>query len=53
VLNNGQKQRGQVHYPQDREEAIEHPDLAIAEFKEMKMRPSMEKAMELKDAIGT
>ena len=39
------------HYPQDREEAIEHLDFAIEEFRAMKMKPSLEKAETLREKI--
>ncbi|MCH8973509.1 MAG: AAA family ATPase [Chloroflexi bacterium] len=38
------------HYPDERAEAIEHLDFAIAEFREMKMRPSLEKSEALRAA---
>ena len=34
-----------AHYPDEREAAIEHLDFAIAEFREMKMQPSLERAL--------
>jgi hypothetical protein len=33
------------HYPEERDAAIEHLDFAIAEFREMKMQPSLERAL--------
>jgi len=33
------------HYPDERGTAIEHLDFAIAEFREMKMQPSLERAL--------
>ena len=33
------------HYPDERDAAIEHLDFAIAEFREMKMQPSLERAL--------
>jgi hypothetical protein len=33
------------HYPDERVAAIEHLDFAIAEFREMKMQPSLERAL--------
>ena len=33
------------HHPDERPEAIEHPGFAISEFREMKMRPSLEHAL--------
>ncbi len=32
------------HYPKERAEALEHLDFAIAEFRDMKMQPSLEPA---------
>jgi len=37
------------HYPDEKEETLEHLNFAIDEFKEMKMQPSLEKAQALKD----
>ncbi len=39
------------HFPDEKAEAIEHLDFAIEEFKEVKMRPSLEKAEALKEKI--
>jgi hypothetical protein len=33
------------HYPDERDAAIEHLDFAISEFREMKMQPSLERAL--------
>ena len=33
------------HYPDERATAIEHLDFAIGEFREMKMQPSLERAL--------
>jgi tetratricopeptide (TPR) repeat protein len=33
------------HYPDERDSAIEHLDFAIGEFREMKMQPSLERAL--------
>jgi tetratricopeptide (TPR) repeat protein len=33
------------HYPDERDAAIEHLDFAISEFREMKMRPALERAL--------
>jgi hypothetical protein len=33
------------HYPDERDAAIEHLDFAIAEFRDMKMQPSLERAL--------
>jgi hypothetical protein len=37
------------HYPNERNKALEHLEFAIGEFREMKMKPSLEKAQELRD----
>ena len=34
-----------AHYPDERPAAIDHLDFAIAEFREMKMQPSLERAL--------
>jgi class 3 adenylate cyclase len=36
------------HYPEKRADALEHLDFAIAECREMKMQPSLERALRLK-----
>ena len=41
------------HYPADKSEALEHLEFTISEFKEMKMKPSLEKALELKESLGS
>jgi hypothetical protein len=33
------------HYPDERAEAIEHLDFAIAELRDMKMQPALERAL--------
>jgi hypothetical protein len=33
------------HYPDERAEALDHLDFAIAEFRDMKMQPSLERAL--------
>ena len=33
------------HYPDERAEALEHLDVAISEFRDMKMQPSLERAL--------
>ena len=33
------------HYPDERAEAMEHLDLAISELRDMKMQPSLERAL--------
>jgi tetratricopeptide (TPR) repeat protein len=39
------------HYPEEKKEALEHLDFAIREFREMKMRPSLERALRHKDIL--
>jgi len=39
------------HYPQERAEALEHLDFAIAEFRDMKMQPSLERALRHKEIL--
>jgi tetratricopeptide (TPR) repeat protein len=39
------------HFPEERTEALEHLDFAISEFKEMKMKPSLEKVLALKAGL--
>jgi tetratricopeptide (TPR) repeat protein len=39
------------HYPDEKKEAIEHLDFAINEFREMKMQPSLERALRHKDIL--
>ncbi|UCD09454.1 MAG: hypothetical protein JSU79_02085, partial [Dehalococcoidales bacterium] len=39
------------HYPDEKAEAIEHLDFAINEFREMKMQPSLERALRRKDIL--
>ncbi|MBN2075553.1 MAG: protein kinase [Dehalococcoidales bacterium] len=38
-------------YPEEKAEAIEHLDFAIKEFREMKMQPSLERALRRKDIL--
>ena len=40
------------HYPKERAEALEHLNFAIAEFRDMKMRPSLERALKHKEILG-
>jgi len=40
-----------MNYPDERAEALEHLDFAIAEFREMKMQPSLERALRHKDVL--
>jgi tetratricopeptide (TPR) repeat protein len=39
------------HYPKERDEALEHLDFAIAEFRDMKMQPSLERALRHKEIL--
>jgi tetratricopeptide (TPR) repeat protein len=39
------------HYPKERAEALEHLDFAIKEFKDMKMQPSLERALRHKKIL--
>jgi tetratricopeptide (TPR) repeat protein len=39
------------HYPKERAEALEHLDFAITEFREMKMQPSLERALRHKEIL--
>ncbi len=39
------------HFPEERNEALEHLKFAIDKFKEIEMQPSLEKAQELKDSL--
>ena len=39
------------HYPAERKDAQEHLDIASKEFREMKMRPSLERALRHKDIL--
>jgi tetratricopeptide (TPR) repeat protein len=39
------------HYPDERAEALAHLDFAIAEFRDMKMQPSLERALRHKDVL--
>jgi tetratricopeptide (TPR) repeat protein len=39
------------HYPEEKREALEHLDFAIKEFREMKMQPSLERALSHKDIL--
>ena len=39
------------HYPDERTEALEHLDFAITEFQEMKMQPSLERALRHRDIL--
>jgi uncharacterized protein (DUF924 family) len=39
------------HYPKEKSEAIAHLDVAIAEFRDMKMQPSLERALRHKEIL--
>ncbi len=39
------------HYPGERKDALEHLDFAIKEFREMKMRPGLERALRRKEIL--
>jgi eukaryotic-like serine/threonine-protein kinase len=39
------------YYPAEKKEALEHLDFAIKEFREMKMQPSLERALRHKDIL--
>jgi tetratricopeptide (TPR) repeat protein len=39
------------HYPAEKKEALEHLDFAIAEFRDMKMQPSLERALRHKEIL--
>jgi tetratricopeptide (TPR) repeat protein len=39
------------HYPDEKKQALEHLDFAIKEFREMKMQPSLERALRRKEIL--
>ena len=39
------------HYPDERVEALEHLDFAIGELRDMKMQPSLERALGHRDIL--
>jgi tetratricopeptide (TPR) repeat protein len=39
------------HYPDEKKEALEHLDFAIKEFREVKMQPSLERALRHKNIL--
>jgi serine/threonine protein kinase/tetratricopeptide (TPR) repeat protein len=39
------------HYPDEKQEAVEHLDFAIKEFQDMKMQPSLERALRHKEIL--
>jgi serine/threonine protein kinase/tetratricopeptide (TPR) repeat protein len=40
------------HYPTEKKEALEHLDFSIKEFQDMKMHPSLERALKHKEIVG-
>jgi hypothetical protein len=40
-----------AHYPDEKAEALEHLDFAIGEFREMKMQPSLERALKQRENL--
>ncbi len=42
----------QTENPDEKPEALEHLDFAINEFREMKMQPSLERALKHKEILG-
>jgi hypothetical protein len=40
------------HYAEEKPETLEHLDFAISEFREMKMRPLLERALSHKEILG-
>ena len=40
------------HFPDERAEALQHLDVAIAEFRDMNMQPSLERALSRKQVLG-
>lgn len=40
------------HYPDEKAEALEHMDFAIGEFCDMKMQPSLARALRHKEILG-
>ncbi len=39
------------HYPEEKAAALKHLDFAIKEFRDMKMQPSLERALRHKDIL--
>jgi len=39
------------HYPDEKKEALKHLDFAIKEFQDMKMQPSLERALRHKEIL--
>ena len=42
-----------MHYQQDESKTLQHLDFAIGEFRDMKMQPSLERALKHKEILGT
>jgi uncharacterized protein (DUF924 family) len=40
------------YFPEEKSEALEHLDFSINEFREMKMQPSLERALRHKEILG-
>jgi hypothetical protein len=40
-----------AHYPDEKKEVLKHLDFAIKEFREMKMQPSLERALRHKEIL--
>ena len=40
------------HYPDEKPDALDHLDFAVNEFREMKMQPSLERALRHKEILG-
>ena len=40
------------HYPEEKAEALEHLNFAIRQFRDMKMKPSLERALKYKEILG-
>jgi hypothetical protein len=40
------------HYPDEKSDALEHLGFAITEFREMKMQPSLERALRHREILG-
>jgi ATP/maltotriose-dependent transcriptional regulator MalT len=41
-----------AHYPDERAEALKHLDFAIAEFREMRMQPSLDRALKQRENLN-
>jgi hypothetical protein len=39
------------HYPDEKREALEHLDFAVKEFRDMKMQPSLERALRRREIL--